>query len=159
MITDIDEINLTGDQILISKRKCSLHQVIRKILSLISWANVSIISYSISDIALSNLALMKNDTSIQTLELIFDYSVKKNKFALCVFASKIADKMILSNTHIKLVIIRNHNSRIAVITSANLTENKRSELYHIITNYQTFDSCLEVYNTILSNSERFIYNG
>lgn len=159
MIEDINDISLSGDQILLSKRKCSLYQVIRKILELTGKADVNIISYSVSDIALSNLALMKNKNLINSLELIFDNSVKKNKFRLCVFANKIADEVQLSNTHIKLVIIRNHNSRIAIISSANLTENKRSELHHIITDYRTFDSCLNVYNLISSNSERFNYNG
>jgi hypothetical protein len=159
MITDICDIGLYKNELLLSNKKYSLHHVIEKLLSISGPANVDVISYSVSDAALSFLCSLKNKGSINELRLLFDRSVKKHKFALCVFAARFADQVMFADTHVKLVTIQNHSHNMAIITSANLNENKRSELFHIISDIVLFSHCQVVFQTLSKNAERFTYNG
>jgi hypothetical protein len=158
MITDLKDIAIhSGNQIFLSPGKYSLHQVISKILSLTGPADVDIITYSISDKSLQSLNTMKNKGQILTLNLILSNLVKKHKFNLCTYASHFVDSLMFCNSHIKIAYIKSDKDDLCVISSANLTENLRYELYYIITSTTIKAELNEVWTTIAGHSEKFTY--
>lgn len=158
MITNLNDIAISSKpQLFVSQKKSSLHHVIDKLITLTGPADVHIVSYSVSDAALRALCTMKTKGAIKSLSFIFDDSVKKHKLSLCVFASNFSKKVMFISTHIKLVCIENEKYKIAVITSANLTENLQSELYEIVGEPELASSCFKLYAALSSNAERFTY--
>lgn len=158
MITEINDIAISGKpQLFISTKKHSLHHIIDKLLTLTGPADVHIITYSVSDTALRFLCSLKTKGNIKNLNFVFDHSVKKHKFPLCVFASKFADHVVFTSTHIKMVCIENEKHKLSIITSANLTDNMRAELYEIVSDKEMIESCFKLYTALISHTEFFKY--
>lgn len=158
MITNINDIAIGGKpQLFVSQKKSSLHHVIDKLITLTGPADVHIVSYSVSDAALRTLCTLKTKGAIKNLSFILDDSVKKHKLSLCVFASNFSEKVMFTSTHIKLVCIENQSHKIAVLTSANLTENLRSELYEIVSDPELISECFKLYTLLSFNAELFTY--
>lgn len=111
----------------------SLHELLEYILDYTGPANVKVTSYGISETAIRSFVNMIDAGKIRSLDLVFDISTKRNKFALLMFATNVASRVFITSNHAKLISVSNENHTIAVNASANLTVNRRNESGCLIT--------------------------
>lgn len=111
----------------------SLHELLDYILKFTGPAHVKVTSYGISETAIRSFVNMIDDGRILSLDLVFDISTKRNKFALLMFAGNVASRVFITSNHAKLISVRNEKYTIAVNASANLTVNRRNESGCLIT--------------------------
>jgi hypothetical protein len=115
----------------------SLHELLAFILEYTGPAHVKVTSYGISESAIRSFVNMIDCGSILSLDLLFDISTKRNKFALLMFAHNVASRVFVNANHAKLISVQNEKITIIVNASANLTVNRRNEAGCIITEQNT----------------------
>lgn len=160
MITELNDITIVPGKscLLCPGKNTTFHSVLEKILECTGPAELSLASYSVSEQALRVLHRLKSEGQITRLSFLFDRSVRNNKLDLLAFASKFADEIFLEASHIKLALVNNDKFNVAVITTANITDNERWEYYLIAA---TSDIVLEVTHMLaylLNFSEKFIWD-
>jgi len=125
--------------------KWSLHQLFSWILSQIGPSKVYLSTYSISEVAIRTFMYEVDKGNILELNCLFDYSIKKNKLHLLMFANNITSEIRLINNHSKIILFENDNMNLVVNTSANFNTNLRIEAGVISTKKAIYEQYLEVF--------------
>lgn len=161
MITELKDITIVPGQscFVCPGKNTSFHDVIEKIFECTGPAELALASYSVSESSLRVLHRMKSEGLITKLTLLFDRSVRTHKLNLLAFAANFADEIFLDNSHIKLALINNDQYNVAVITTANITENERWEYYLIAATTDLIMESTQMLSYLLTFSEKFIWNG
>ena len=111
----------------IQKGEWAIHDVLPILLSEYGQADVSIITFSISEESIRTLFLEADKGNVRKLSLLLDFSVRKNKLALLLFASEITSEIRLFDVHAKVFLVENENIKFGIVGSANLNNNRRLE--------------------------------
>lgn len=130
----------------------SSHELLLYLLSFSGKANVTIASFSISEITIRSFLNAIEKGYISSLDILLNSSVKRNKTDLLLFAKNVVNKIALANTHMKLTLIENDTWKIIVNQSANSTVNSAWESGVICTEKKVFDLYKEEINRALNNS-------
>jgi hypothetical protein len=137
---------------LYSEGEWSMHNLLAHLLFLTGPANVSIASFSISEEAVRTFNQCKENADIKKLLCLFDYTMRSHKIDLMLFLQSIADEIRTTHNHAKLLIIENDNWQIAVMSTANLNNNSRLELYSIFINTPEFNFFSDTFFEIWTKS-------
>ncbi|MCK9402906.1 MAG: hypothetical protein M0Q26_05875 [Chitinophagaceae bacterium] len=111
----------------VSNGDWSMHEMLLAILNITGPATVYLSSYAMSEKPARILAQLKNDGMIDKLFCILDNRIDVRTAGSLQIMKAVADQMVLVDTHAKVSVIQNKEWEIAVIGSANYTENKRYE--------------------------------
>ena len=125
-----DVIKLISQNALIiwvSNGKWSTHELLTSLLNITGPASVHISSYALSEKPTRQLILLKDAGLITELYCVIDNRVDTRTAVTLQIIKSICDDYALIDTHAKVTVITNGNWSIAVIGSANYTENKRYE--------------------------------
>lgn len=93
--------------------------------------SLTIFSYSITDIWIRQLMNLRHQYKVSKIIMVLDRDViirHREKLNQLQF---VADELYLTDSHAKAYICRSEKRNIAVITSANATQNYRNEGYYI----------------------------
>lgn len=123
----------------------SAHTLIPFLLDYTGEATVWISSFSICE---DSVRILVSDERIRSLYCLLDASILRYKRALYFFLESKAEIKLCAN-HSKIILVEGQHNRVAVITSANLTVNRRVEGGVIFTDghYDTIKAMfLERYN-------------
>lgn len=110
-----------------SDGRWSIHELIEYLLEITGPADVMLSTFSVSEVAVRSLVMLRKGGKITNLKCLFDKDLPRRKLDLMFFASKVIDRISLMKNHSKVITIKNDNWMIAVNTSANLTPNLRIE--------------------------------
>jgi len=116
----------------------SSYELLLYILSITGKAKVILTSYSISDITIRTIKKAIEADYISSIDLLLNYSVKRNKVDLLYFSSNVINKIALNNNHSKIMIIENDNYKIIVNQSANATVNYSDESGIVCTKHDIY---------------------
>lgn len=105
----------------------SMHELLLYLLSYTGPAKVLITTFSISEVAIRSFLSAIDNGLITEINLLVDYSTKKNKLDLVSFASNVVNQIKVANNHSKLILIENSEWSIVVNGSANMSPNLRYE--------------------------------
>lgn len=93
-------------------------------------ATVTILSYSVTDGWLRQLMKLKEDMKIAKVTVILDRDVMIRHRQLLNQLENVADDIYLSDSHAKAYLAIGSQYEVAVITSANATQNYRNECFY-----------------------------
>jgi hypothetical protein len=130
----------------------SLHDLLEYILQFTGPAHVKVTSYGISETAVRSFVNMIDNNSVLSLDMVFDISTKRNKFALLMFATNVATRVFVTANHAKLISVQNEKYTVVVNASANLTVNRRNEAGCLITEQETAISYNQAIAEIINSS-------
>lgn len=93
-------------------------------------AKVTVISYSVTDGWLRQLMKLKEEMAIEKVTVILDRDVMIRHRQLLNQLQSVADEIFLSDSHAKAYIAQSKSYEVAIITSANATQNYRNECFY-----------------------------
>jgi len=94
-------------------------------------AVITVLSYSVTDGWLRQLAKLKEEMEIAKVTVVLDRVVMIRHRQLLDQLESVADEVFLSDSHAKAYLAEGKKYELAVITSANATQNYRNECYYI----------------------------
>lgn len=89
-----------------------------------------VFSYSVTDGWLRQLAKLKEEMQVNSVTLVLDRDVMVRHREKLTQIQEVADKAFLTDSHAKVYLSRGKTRTIAVITSANATNNYRNECHY-----------------------------
>lgn len=111
----------------VSNGNWSMHQLLMALLDRTGPADVMISSYAMSETPARILSQLKEKRIITTLRCVLDNRVDVRSAGSLQVMKSICDELSLIDTHAKVTLIKNDYWMVAVVGSANYTENKRYE--------------------------------
>ena len=93
-------------------------------------ASITILSYSVTDGWLRQLQHLKEEMKVAHVTVILDRDVMIRHRQLLNQLQTVADEIFLTDSHAKAYIAKGKEYEIAVITSANATQNYRNECFY-----------------------------
>lgn len=127
--------NIEPDSVLayVSENSFSMHELFAHLLETTGPANVRIMSFSITEVAIRTFLNLIDSGKIQKLQCILDLSVKRYRLALLNFMNNVVTEISLIKNHAKLILIENEQWKVAVVSSANFNVNDKIEAGVILT--------------------------
>lgn len=105
--------------------------MLRQIVAMVGkGAKVTVLSYSVTDGWLRQLMKLKEEMEIEKVAVILDRDVMIRHRQLLNQLQNVADEIFLSDSHAKAYIAQGKEYEVAVITSANATQNYRNECFY-----------------------------
>lgn len=111
----------------VSNNDWSMHELLLAILNITGEAEVYISSYAMSETPARILAQLKSSGMITKLHSVLDNRIDVRTAGSYQLIKSISDEIVLVDTHAKVTVVENASWKVAVIGSANYTENKRYE--------------------------------
>ena len=93
-------------------------------------AQITVLSYSVTDGWLRQLMKLKEEMEIAKVTVILDRDVMIRHRQLLNQLESVADEIYLSDSHAKAYLAKGKQYELAVITSANATQNYRNECFY-----------------------------
>ena len=105
--------------------------ILRQIVDM-TWRGSSLVifSYSVTDGWLRQLSKIKNEMNLCHITLVLDQDVMIRHREKLLQIERVADEAYLTDSHAKLYLSEGKGKAVAVITSANATNNYRNECYY-----------------------------
>ena len=91
---------------------------------------LTILTYSITDGWMRQLLKLKMEFCIEHITLVLDRTVMERHREKLIQLERVADEVYLTDSHAKVYFIEAGMKRLAIITSANATNNYRNECYY-----------------------------
>lgn len=127
-----------------------MHQLLDYILHQTGPADVILTAFSLTEAAVRCLFSLKEDGFILQLHCLFNNQMPRFKTDLMLFAGNIASGIRLAPCHAKVIILRNTDYQVMIISSANMTTNARYEASVLCTDPEAVESMYQkVYNSYL----------
>jgi len=106
-------------------------QILRQIVQMTgSESELVIFSYSVTDGWLRQLLKLRQEYQVQHITLVLDREVMIRHREKLMQIQRVADACYLTDSHAKVYLSRGNERTIALITSANATNNYRNECYY-----------------------------
>ena len=130
-------------------------QMLRQIVQMTGTdSELVIFSYSVTDGWLRQLLKLRQEYQVQHITLVFDREVMIRHREKLLQIEQVADECYLTDSHAKVYLSRGHTKTIALITSANATNNYRNECYYGTDRPEEIERIERDITTILGASER-----
>lgn len=130
-----DELNLLDTYLMpgaaiefVTHGAWSSHQLFEKILNITGPAHVSIATWAISQKPMETLEKLKNKGQILSLTGLFERKIPTHNAKTFGFAQVIFDEIYLTANHAKVMLFENQDWAISVVSTANWTINRRTEV-------------------------------
>lgn len=132
----------------------SILDIISEVLQETGKADIKLCTFSIGEEAIRGFLGLIDDGLIGDLTIVTDFTVKKNKLGMLLFASETAS-VFLNDVHAKVVHISNANHKATIVTTSNLNKIKRYEASVIYVDSAFCDHFSEKIDDLIQNSIPF----
>lgn len=130
-------------------------QMLRQIVQMTGTdSELVIFSYSVTDGWLRQLLKLRQEYQVQHITLVLDREVMIRHREKLLQIEQVADECYLTDSHAKVYLSSGHSKTIALITSANATNNYRNECYYGTDRPEEIERIERDIATILGASER-----
>lgn len=130
-------------------------QMLRQIVQMTGTdSELVIFSYSVTDGWLRQLLKLRQEYLVQHITLVLDREVMIRHREKLLQIEQVADECYLTDSHAKVYLSSGHSKTIALITSANATNNYRNECYYGTDRPEEIERIERDIATILGASER-----
>ena len=137
-----------------SNAEWSMHQLLEFLLRKTGRAKVKLSSFSITEVAIRTFLNLKEEGLIERLDCLFDLTVKRHKAGLLFFTSNVADNIVVSKCHAKLILIETAEYAITVVGSPNFNINDKKEVVVVFFERWFFDFYSQVLDTWMEEGLR-----
>lgn len=105
--------------------------MLRQIVSMVGkGSTITVLSYSVTDGWLRQLMKLKEEMEIEKVTVVLDRDVMIRHRSLLNQLENVVDEIYLSDSHAKAYLAQGKDYKLAVITSANATQNYRNECFY-----------------------------
>lgn len=130
-------------------------KMLRQIVQMTGTESVLVIfSYSVTDGWLRQLMKLRQEYQVQHITLVFDREVMIRHREKLMQIQRVADACYLTDSHAKVYLSHGKERTIALITSANATNNYRNKCYYATDRPEEIERIERDIATILGASER-----
>lgn len=130
-------------------------QMLRQIVQMTgAESELVIFSYSVTDGWLRQLLKLRQEYQVQQITLVLDREVMIRHREKLMQIQRVADACYLTDSHAKVYLSSGKERTIALITSANATNNYRNECYYATDRTREIEQITRDVRTILDASER-----
>lgn len=130
-------------------------QMLRQIVQMTGAESVLVIfSYSVTDGWLRQLMKLRQEYLVQHITLVLDRAVMIRHREKLLQIERVADECYLTDSHAKVYLSQGNTKSIALITSANATNNYRNECYYATDRPAEIEQIRRDINGILAASDR-----
>jgi len=150
-------LSLMGEDVTIYwviKGEWTMHQLLIGLLNITGAADIVLATYAMCETSARIIAQLKNGNMITSLSTILDNRVDVRSAGSFQLMTSMSDRLVLDEVHAKVTVIKNESFSIAVIGSANYTENNRYEAGVITTNPGAVDAQLLWMNKVMANESK-----
>jgi len=119
-----------------------LYHLLEYILEQTGPAKVILTTFSVSEEFVRKLVQLQEKGLINALGIIADHRTAVKALRLTLFTNAIADDLHLGNNHAKVLLIKNKNWKVSVVTSQNQTRGNRIECGMICTDPEIYNNLL-----------------
>lgn len=130
-------------QAFFSKGDWQLYHLVEWILQQSGECSLFISSFSVSDEFLRQLNRLQKANLISNCAVLLDYRTARKALRLSLFTANIADEVLLGNNHSKIILAKNEDWLISVVTSQNQTRGNRYEAGMISTDAEIYNKLWE----------------
>jgi hypothetical protein len=120
-----------------------LYHLLEFILAETGTSDLILTTFSVSEEFIRKLLQMKEKGLISSLAIIADHRTAVKALRLSLFTKNIAEELHLGNNHAKVVLVKNKNWNVSVVTSQNQTRGNRIECGMVCTIPEIYDSLLK----------------
>lgn len=132
-------------------------QMLRKIVQMTGEESTLVIfSYSVTDGWLRQLMKMRQEYKVSHITLVLDRDVMIRHREKLLQIERVADACFLTDSHAKVYLSKGKTKSIALITSANATNNYRNECYYGTDRPTELEQIERDIRTILDSSDRIV---
>lgn len=118
-------------------------------------ADVFVSSYSTSEEFLRGFYLLKKNLKIRNSSILTDLKASKKTVRLNNLMKSCFDDVFFGENHSKLLLFKNDNFSVSIVTSMNQTYGSRAESTVITTSKEVFDKLYNAYSDLTQNSMRY----
>ena len=111
-------------------RQNSMNMLKQIVSMVVKGSTITVLSYSVTDGWLRQLLKLRADMEIAKVTIILDRDVMIRHRQLLNQLENVADEIYLSDSHAKAYLAQGKDYELAVITSANATQNYRNECFY-----------------------------
>lgn len=130
-------------------------QMLRQIVQMTgNGSKLVIFSYSVTDGWLRQLMKLKQEYQVQHITLVLDRAVMIRHREKLLQIERVADECYLTDSHAKVYLSQGETKSIALITSANATNNYRNECYYGTDRTTELEQITRDIRGILASSDR-----
>jgi len=115
----------------VSEGEWSLHNTISHVIDEIGPCDLWVATWSISEDAVRQLVRMRLDGRVRKFMMLADWRVRHRRPEAAGLVRSNSDKVRVGNCHAKAAVLLNDEFSVSIVTSANLTNNPRTEVYVI----------------------------
>lgn len=116
-----------------------LYHIVEDLLLQTGKADLFISSFTVAEEFIRKLYNLKEDDLINSIDLLIDERSARRTLHLSYFLSQVTNHVYLANNHSKLILIKNNQFKVSVITSQNQTRGNRFENGIILTLPDIYD--------------------
>ena len=132
-------------------------QMLRQIVQMTGEESTLVIfSYSVTDGWLRQLMKMRQEYQVSHITLVLDRDVMIRHREKLLQIERVADACFLTDSHAKVYLSKGKTKSIALITSANATNNYRNECYYGTDRPTELEQIERDIRTILDSSDRIV---
>lgn len=113
---------------------------------------ITVFSYSVTDAWLRQLLKLKEEYGITSILMVLDRDVMIRHRMLLNQLENVADEIYLTDSHAKMYLAEGCEYEVAVVTSANATQNHRNECYYATDRRRELANIKDDIRTILGSS-------
>jgi hypothetical protein len=126
--------------------------VLEWILAQVGVAEIWQTSFSISEEFLRRLYFITRDKKVSRINLVLDHKATNKTLKLWSFIIQVIERTYLADNHSKILLVKGENgTKVAVVTSQNLTRGNRAESAFISTDPAIFDNLFAQVNDLITN--------
>lgn len=140
------------------KGEWATHEVLPILLDMMPKADIRISSFNISDQSLRVLSVLAKEKKANTISLMLDKSLLRNKIALLHFANQVTGNVFIDSVHAKVLLVQNKSKQFGIVGSANFNQNKKIEAGFYFTNKNVFEYFKNKFDNFAENAIRYDTN-
>ncbi|SFC71301.1 hypothetical protein SAMN05421780_108191 [Flexibacter flexilis DSM 6793] len=125
----------------------SSHELLKHILQQTGPASVAMTTWAVTEDPLRSIHNLIEQGQITAFDCVFDYRTEKRKPEAWQFAQAVATRLKQTHCHAKILVIQNAQWGVAVVSSANFTNNPRLEAGTIF----TLPAVADFYKQVIEN--------
>ena len=152
MKEELQQVSINNQGVFVFTHNTTSMDLIEHVLSQTGPAELFVSSFSITEPAVRHFINLLEDKLITNLSCLFDNQVKMHHLQTLFFMSNYINDIYLTANHSKVILIKNPNFKISILSSANLNLNNKVEAGSIFNDPVIFDNLFSRYTDILNQS-------
>lgn len=151
----INSLKINKQVFYVSDGDWSMHDLVMCLLTWYKPADLYFTTYAIRELPIRQLIMAQDRGELSSINMILDYRAKTRTPEVFQLANMNANKVVLTNIHAKVTVLKSDAGSITIVGSSNWTANPRIEAGVVNVNEALADFHIKWMKKLLNNAEVF----